>query len=376
MEQLRVEGVTQVSRPPFHAIPIVLLFVALAGLVSPWLSFLLLILAGQVGGGYVREGSTTGGSLDVDSGIVRLVASDVDRALFAVADVRDALVAPDPAGARLVVHRGPLRPRVELIFDRLDEARRVLRALGTDSAQRTSSFPLVGRLQATASVAAAVLASFAGLIAWAFSEDQALRSFWLVAAGVLLVTSLLTRLGRLTVGRDGLRVRRLVSRHVPAADIREVEDVGGAVVVEMADGSRVRLPMVSDREFLVARLREVREGAARHLPDLPTRGARPVREWVEELRAHVRRPDTFRETSLTVEDLWSVVDAPSVGLSQRAVAAAGLREHLDDEGRARLHRVAATCASPQLRVAIEAAADQEDERLEDALDELSRGQDG
>lgn len=85
MEQLRVEGVTQVSRPPFHAIPIVLLFVALAGLVSPWLSFLLLLLAGQVGGGYVREGSTTGGSLEVDSGVVRLIASDVDRALFAVA---------------------------------------------------------------------------------------------------------------------------------------------------------------------------------------------------------------------------------------------------------------------------------------------------
>ncbi|MBK7395117.1 MAG: hypothetical protein IPJ34_02145 [Myxococcales bacterium] len=377
MSEVRVEGVTLVSRPRLQAIPVVLLLAVLGAFASGWLGFWIAFFGLHLCLGNLRGSTTSSQQLLVADGEVCLVEPDSWRLLFAVAQVRDALVAPDPAGARLVVDRGVLRPRIELVFDRLDHARDVLRALGTDSAQRTSTFSLVGRLQEKVSVGAAAAASLAGLIAWAFSDDKALRTFWLVTMAVLVVVGLVARVGRLTVGRDGLRVRRLGSRHVAAANIRDVDDVGGAVVVEMAGGERLRLPMARDRELVVERLRELKEGEARRIPELPARGARPVHEWVEELRAAVRRPDTFRAASLTVEDLWSVVDAPNVGLPQRAVAAAGLHEHLDDNGRARLRRVAATCASPRLRLAIEAAADvEDDEALEGALDALSRGQDG
>jgi hypothetical protein len=64
---------------------------------------------------------------------------------------------------------------------------------------------------------------------------------------------------------------------------------------------------------------------------------------------------------MAAEMLWEVVEDPAVDSTARAGAAMMLRRTLDDGGRARLRVAAGACASPRLRVALDAVADGGDE---------------
>ena len=67
-----------------------------------------------------------------------------------------------------------------------------------------------------------------------------------------------------------------------------------------------------------------------------------------------------------------MIESPSLDPSHRAAAAVALRDQLDDEGKRRLRVAADACASPKVRVALEAAAEDDDQKLSLALEQLDR----
>lgn len=103
------------------------------------------------------------------------------------------------------------------------------------------------------------------------------------------------------------------------------------------------------------------------------RGARSAEAWV----AHVREVTdasrrSFRERTISNEELWSVVSDADADAGARAAAAVALRPTLDEEGKKRLRVASETCESRKLRIALERAADAsaEDEELVEALSEI------
>jgi hypothetical protein len=69
--------------------------------------------------------------------------------------------------------------------------------------------------------------------------------------------------------------------------------------------------------------------------------------------------------------LWSVLEDGASAPAHRAAAAVALSPHLDDAGRQRVRIAAQATATPKLRVALEAAAEDDDVRLIEALDEVT-----
>ncbi len=80
--------------------------------------------------------------------------------------------------------------------------------------------------------------------------------------------------------------------------------------------------------------------------------------------------DGYREAAVTSEHLWPVVENAALGSPARAAAAVALRAHLDEEGKTRLRVAAEACASPNVRVALEAVLGEDDNELTRALEAL------
>ncbi len=128
-------------------------------------------------------------------------------------------------------------------------------------------------------------------------------------------------------------------------------------------------------EAVGARIREAAEASRQRRSVLATgqleRSSRPVAAWVRELRGLLAgRASGFREGVPLPEHLWSAVEDTQAPAEIRAAAAAALSSSLDPEGRQRLRVVAAVALTPGLRVALEAAAAQDDEALEAAMDSV------
>jgi hypothetical protein len=96
-----------------------------------------------------------------------------------------------------------------------------------------------------------------------------------------------------------------------------------------------------------------------------------ARAWIASL-GELMRQETFRQAAVTIEQLWGVVEDATANASMRAAAAIALGRRGDDKTKKRLRVAAQATAAPQLRVALEHAADGEDGELADALDELDR----
>lgn len=84
---------------------------------------------------------------------------------------------------------------------------------------------------------------------------------------------------------------------------------------------------------------------------------------------------TFRHAAATADELWSVVESTDSSPRDRAAAVVALHRHLDDEGRARLRRLARASASPVLDEVLELAtvevSAEFDRRVEPSLASLS-----
>jgi hypothetical protein len=98
-------------------------------------------------------------------------------------------------------------------------------------------------------------------------------------------------------------------------------------------------------------------------------GTAPAR--IRALRALGRqREDDYRTAPVSTEQLWQTFENTAVDPEARAGAAIALRARLDEPCRQRLRVVAAATVAPKLRVAIESAAGDDDDALEEALTAL------
>jgi hypothetical protein len=199
---------------------------------------------------------------------------------------------------------------------------------------------------------------------------------------------------KVTVGLDGVEIVWLWRRRlIRFSDIRgcEVHEEGirlvgregkdtwiSAMWQEKGASSHKALGFDSKRAYLdavAARIREAAEASRQRRSALATgqleRAARPVAAWVRELRGLlVNRAAGFREGATLPEHLWSAVEDTQAPAEIRAAAAAALAPTLDPEGRQRLRVVAAVALTPGLRVALEAAAAQDDQALEAAMNSV------
>ncbi len=285
----------------------------------------------------------------------------------------------------------------EIAVEREGEGRALLRALRLDPGHAKARFrAFLGgqqRLRWLPWVFGPFMFVFAGLLLTRAGPlplvGLVLGTFFLVG----LVVMALTWPVDIEVGADGVLVaNRLRRTFFGFASMSDVLVDAGDVAVCMTDGRRVHLG-VNHRgrleralgneweEYLQAMAARIREGLAAHRqggppPDvaaLVARGGRTTEAWLRAL-AHI--PDTlaaFRSAAVPEEQLWCIVENPSLDEALRAGAAVALRGQLDAEKRARLRVAAATSVSPRLRVALERAelaSDDDAAALEDALDAL------
>jgi hypothetical protein len=123
---------------------------------------------------------------------------------------------------------------------------------------------------------------------------------------------------------------------------------------------------------LVERIREAR---ARHAEGAPPgnlanvlgRGGREVGAWVSALAGVLGGASTFRTPAVPEDRLWRIVEDPAQPSPVRAGAAVALRARLDEGGRGRLRVAADACASAELREALEAAGEDDEPAIAQAL---------
>jgi hypothetical protein len=188
--------------------------------------------------------------------------------------------------------------------------------------------------------------------------DGALSSF-LVAWGAVIVSWYLLYRRHVTIGRDGVRVKR---KFLGYAGMK-VRDEGRSVVL-VSGSKRLRIPTSSAQEArsFVKRIEEARAAfqerrATYH--ELLARNERSMKEWRASLQA-VLQQNNYR-LSLDREDLIDVLDDASASLEQRVGAALALSD------RVRIENAIATTADPKLRVALQSAIEENDTALEDVI---------
>jgi hypothetical protein len=309
-------------------------------------------------------------------------------------DIAAGFVTRDDQGRpRLRIERKGPSPNQELELDDEADGRRILAALGLDAAQTITSFRGMALTQATilrsfglmalAMALGVAVGSLAGMLGnpAAASIAGAITMGTLAAFGSLMPT-------RIEVGTDGVLIRWLTYRRfIPHAEITGgwVQETGLGrgrrvqVMLQLEGGEKVRLPITSQRyrreraDLLVQRIAEARQVGS-HTEGADTRvlerRGREVDEWVRALR-ELTRLATHRAKAVAPGDLWQVVESPSQDPLARAAAAIALEPELDASNRQRLRVAAQATASPKLRIALDAVADQaEDEALTEALSAL------
>jgi len=209
--------------------------------------------------------------------------------------------------------------------------------------------------------------------------------FWHVSAGALLLAAvgpLLWWIVRrqfgvlVTVGQDGVHLEeRRSATFIPLVQIHRVVRDGQKLTLRLRGGG-VRVlrasQMVAEAveiDAVVARLAALR-WEHRRLEDqrvaLFERGETPVERWIADARAMVRT-EGYRSLSLDPDRLWAIVENPALEVSQRAGAALALHDKLDESGKTRLRVADDASASPTVREALEAVAEEDDEELSRAL---------
>ena len=190
------------------------------------------------------------------------------------------------------------------------------------------------------------------------------------------------------MGSDGLLVKKGLrrGRFVPYSGIAEVTAAGAKVRVQLRGGSELSLRSVDDskesaRPVIGAGALAARIEAGRLLAQarvsggdvaaVLARGGRDVGAWMRALRDLEEGSSGYRVAAVPRERLWNALEDPAQPLEVRAAAAAPLQPGLKDVDRTRLRVMAAACASPRLRVAIEAAGESDDGRLAVALEEVA-----
>ena len=239
----------------------------------------------------------------------------------------------------------PAREGGDIVFSAVAVTRRTRAAIG-----------LVG----LASVAMACWGAAAPTPAlYEVASLASLAAYIAAAAGVAFA---FRRASRIAVGLDGVYVGE--ASHVRFFAYRELDEARPAGAdLELVRGGRavLRLQMHGDdagrRDEVLSRIREAiaasRQDTARGA-DLMVRAMS-----ASKVAAAAAGAGSYRQPSLSREQLWEVVEGPTTDTETRAAAAEALAKQLDAPERTRLRVVASQCAEPRLRVAIAALAGEE-----------------
>ena len=315
-------------------------------------------------------------------------------------ELREGFVMPRPGKPPVVrlVRKG-LRPPIEVAVRDESEGRRVLSALGFDVSQTVARFRLPARAMTQPAWMAATVFGFGivgvlvARLAMAIAAPAVGPIF--AVAGVLSVFGAMLLPTRAEIGADGVLLtwawtKRFIG-HGEIAWVGTFRDEGAfkrqkwtGVVLHLRSGEDVRVPVTTTNGWDTARvgmvaervreaMEQFRSGDAAADAALVERGAREASAWLAALRAlGTGASATHRNAPVAPERLWRIALDPSAAPAARAGAAIALGPTLDGEGRTRLRIAAEATASPRLRVALTAAADEakRDEELAALLDEV------
>ncbi len=281
---------------------------------------------------------------------------------------------------------------VDIVVADEAEGNALLRAMRLDASSSVAEYPMNHGSAANAWKDVAILMSlwfvttFGGLFGF---ESASYFIPALLAWVPLIVVWALRQIVRVSVGADGIQVRRMLagSRYVPFHAIEKAETDGRTVTLRLRDGTTIEMHQtgnknvkpilfgdrVEEAEKLVerinARIRELHH-AGGDVNALAHDG-KDARTWMRDVALASDEHADFRAPAVPPDELWRVVEDPSTSATTRAGAAVALRKRLDDDGRARLRVLADACAAPKLRVALQAAASTAtDDEIEDAFAEL------
>jgi hypothetical protein len=299
--------------------------------------------------------------------------------------------------------RGKLRVRsLDVASD--TEGRLVLGALGLDGAHARTTYRLPWRFfrwgaGVTFYMYLWFVAPFAlvlGALASRGNHGELTTAGLAIVAGVFaLATAAYWTLWararlQITFGTDGMWLKQWGrERWLRWSDVRALDpwpSVRGpseGFDLVLRDGERIKLATVRERmrrgmyegDVVADRIRETMTTATKPAGDvrvaLPASEGRGAREWIEDLRrAGSGTKASFRVAPVDPDDLWCMLEDPNGAPADRAAAATALAVARDEPTRVRLRAAAAAVASPKLRVAIEAAAGDDDDRLAEALEAL------
>jgi hypothetical protein len=273
-----------------------------------------------------------------------------------------------------------------------DEGNDLLTAMRLDAGRSVGQYPMNHGTYASAWIRAGVfvalcLVTAVGIVA--SGADSAVVWPALLGGAVAAFLWGANDLVRVSVGADGVRVRRLLSRSrfVPFGALEGAQTDGRNVTLRVRDGSVVQMhhpagkgwkPLLfrdraDEARMLVERVEARAAEHRRAGGDVAglARGNRETGAWLREVELASDDHASFRAPAVPPEALWRVVDDPAAATTARAGAAIALRNGLDEHGRARLRALADACAAPKLRVALQIVASAaEPVAIEDAFEEL------
>jgi hypothetical protein len=288
-----------------------------------------------------------------------------------------------------------------------EDADALCAALGLDAKSTTAVFTLVRNMPKTWPIAVALAFATAalGLVIglMATLNARAFPAFALplgFAAFIVVVVPLLVFLNRvkLHVGADGLLVREGLGRSVfvPHDAITRVRVDGRKVIVGRTHGDPMQFEVgaaqrsgkaavveeqTRQAESVAWRIDKAREayralaGAAPQAALVLERGGRSVREWLDALRRIGEgEGSTFRNATLTRDQLIGIVESTTAAARERLAAAVALRSKLTEEEKPRLRVAAERCVAPELRERMVRVidTDADDEELTGLLEETER----
>ncbi|HEY4120712.1 MAG TPA: hypothetical protein VGM56_22760 [Byssovorax sp.] len=320
---------------------------------------------------------------------------ELDGELVPRARLKDGFVVPSLQGTAVLLHRAGVASSILLRVDDVTEGRRMLTALGLDAAQSVAR--VRGRALPTARGwfhalgFALVPLFFIGI--GTHSPDEHGARVALFAALLLFVGIVVASLvpSSLAIGVDGLEVSWFGARRfVRYADVLAVTrfDVGfgnqrtSGVEITLDDGAgNVRVPLgtrsSSDVVILMVleRIREAMEAYMRGGTSIDAarlaRNGRAQAAWVRALRGLGAGANaSMREAPVDRDALWRIVEDPQATAEARAAAAVAVGGEIDAPGKARLLAVAEGIVAPKLRVAIAAAANDDEDAMRAALIEI------
>jgi hypothetical protein len=325
------------------------------------------------------------------------------------AEIQEGFVLPG-SSPRVLLRRA--EAPIEIHMGSAEEARTLLRALRLDVSQKVATFQALSRALAKRRYGVAAFGGFLALQVIAIMISRAIgvgEGVANIVASVLAALATVTIFGtptRLSVGADGIALRWLWTRrffgydeinHITRFDkvwwgahwgpdgwqyagqvlgLRIVLHSGEEVLVPITLGSLERntdvpiVPLIEERIRGAMDTSCCQDGPPDDAP-LLRRGNRDMGVWVAALRSIGAGANAdLRTAPITRERLFRIVEDPASPAADRAAAAVALAGAVDEENRMRLRSAAEATAEPKLRVAIEKAADGEnDAEIEAALAE-------